>query len=172
MTAIRRTCAATMLAAAATILLHVSPIAAQGARTGAWFGVTLPPGFDPEKPPVILGTDYGPRPAAVPAGEEGHTALGGEAIRRHLEAIVGFSRWSRQTREVGSGQLWGRITGLPSGERTMDWVERRLRDAGVPRVERLPGADSTGGPYGEARCDGVPRTGRPRLALLRHHRRG
>jgi hypothetical protein len=32
--------------------------------------------------------------------------------------------------------LWGRITGLPSGERTMDWVERRLREAGVPRVDR------------------------------------
>ncbi len=82
---------------------------------------------------VVLG---GPRPAAVPPGEEGFTSLRGDAIRGHLQTIVGFSKWSRETKEVGTGQLWGRITGLPSGQRTMDWVEQRFRAAKVPRVER------------------------------------
>jgi Peptidase family M28 len=108
----------------------------QAPRSTAWFGVTPSPGFQSDVPPVILGTDYPPRPATVPAGEESHTALKGDAIRRHLEAIVGFAKWSRETKEVGTGQLWGRITGLPSGQRTMDWVEQRFREAKVPRVER------------------------------------
>jgi len=112
------------------------PLEAQTSGNAPWFGVTPSPGFNADEVPVIIGTDYGPRPAAVPAGEQGHTHLQGDAIRRHLEAIVAFSKWSRDTKEVGTGQLWGRITGLPSGERTMDWVEQRFRAAGVPRVER------------------------------------
>jgi hypothetical protein len=124
------------LVAAAAAFSHQPPTAAQATRNSAWFGVTPSPGFQPDVPPVLLGTDYGPRPAAIPAGEEGHRSLEGQAIRRDLETIVGFSKWSRETKEVGTGQLWGRITGLPSGERTMDWVERRLREAGVPRIER------------------------------------
>lgn len=109
---------------------------AQAPRSTAWFGVTPSPGFQPDKAPVILGTDYPVRPATVPAGEESHTALKGEAIQRYLETIVGFSKWSRETKEIGSGQLWGRVTGLQSGQRTMDWVEQRFREAKVPRVER------------------------------------
>ncbi len=109
---------------------------AQAPETRPWFGVTPSPGFQPHIAPVIIGTDYGPRPVSVPAGEEGFVSLEGEAIYRDLETIVDFSKWSRETQEVGSGQLWGRITGLPSGEHTMDWVENRLRDAGVTSVER------------------------------------
>lgn len=106
------------------------------AQSSPWFGVTLPGGFQPDSPPAILGTDYGPRPATVPAGEERHASLRGEAIQRDLETIVGFSTWSRETKEVGAGQLWGRITGMPSGDRAMAWVERRLKDAKVPQVQR------------------------------------
>src|SRR5262245_25749906 len=110
-----------------------SGAAGSRAKAGPWFGVTPPGGFHPDVPPAILGTDYGPRPSTVPPGEEGHTSLKGDAIRRDLETIVGFSKWSRETKEVGTGQLWGRITGLASGERTADWVERRFREAKVPR---------------------------------------
>jgi hypothetical protein len=105
-------------------------------RSGPWFGVTPPGGFHPDTPPVIIGADYGPRPAMVPAEEEQHTSFAGDAIQRDLKMIVGFSKWSRETKEVGTGQLWGRITGMASGERTMDWVERRFRESKVPRVER------------------------------------
>ncbi len=106
------------------------------ARSTAWFGVTLPPPFQFDKAPVIFGTDYGPRPVTVPSGEERFAALKGDAIRKDLETIVGFAKWSRESKEVGSGQLWGRITGMPSGQKTMDWVEQRFRAAGVPKVER------------------------------------
>jgi len=112
------------------------PAAAPAPRATAWFGVKPPPPFQHDKPPIVLGTDYGPRPVAVPPGEEAFTSLKGDAIRRDLEAIIGFAKWSRETKEIGSGQLWGRVTGLPSGQRTMDWVEQRLRQAGVPKVER------------------------------------
>jgi hypothetical protein len=131
-----RAAAATVLIAAAAGLSYLPPVSAQATRNTAWFGVTPSPGFQADAPPVILGTDYGPRPATVPPGEESFASLKGDAIRRDLATIIGFSKWSRETKEVGSGQLWGRITGMPSGERTMDWVERRLREAKVPRVER------------------------------------
>jgi hypothetical protein len=126
----------TVLIAAAAAFSYLPLASAQATRASAWFGVTPSPGFQPDAPPVILGTDYGPRPATVPAGEEGFASLKGDAIRRDLATIVGFSKWSRETKEVGSGQLWGRITGMPSGERTMDWVERRFREGKVPRVDR------------------------------------
>jgi len=66
---------------------HWAPIAAQSANRAAqttnknvWLGVKLPPGFQPDVPPVILGKDYGPRPVTVPAGEERFTALSGEVL--------------------------------------------------------------------------------------------
>ncbi|MEX0903135.1 MAG: M28 family peptidase [Pseudohongiellaceae bacterium] len=124
------------LLATAVAIGHLSPAIAQTAESRPWFGVTPAPGFQPHVAPVILGTDYGPRPVTVPPGEEGSASLEGEAIYSDLETIVDFSKRSRETQEVGSGQLWGRITGLPSGEHTLDWIESRFRQAGVPRVER------------------------------------
>lgn len=116
--------------------LFPSLVSAQENTDQSWFGVIPSPGFQPLQSPVIIGTDYGPRPVVIPTGEEGFSALEGEAIREDLEAIVSFSTWSRESREVGSGQLWGRITGLESGEQTMDWVERRFTEAGVPQIDR------------------------------------
>jgi len=111
-------------------------LSAQAPGSAPWFGVTPAPAFQPHSSPVILGEDYGPRPAAVPAGEDRDAELTGASIRRDLEQIVAFSMRSRETREVGDGLLWGRITGLPSGEETMTWAAERLRGAGVPTVER------------------------------------
>src|SRR5215471_18957710 len=88
----------------AAALSHVFRVDVQAQRGGrgrsaqsapkstAWFGVTPAPGFHPETPPAILGTDYGPRPVSVPAGEERFTALKGDAIRQQLQTIVGFSK--------------------------------------------------------------------------------
>lgn len=123
-----------MLLILPVLLLATHESSAQPER--AWFGITPPPGFEAHQTPVILGDDYGPRPVQVPGGEEVFTALAGANIRRDLEAIVEVSKWSRASGEVGEGQLWGRITGLPSGERAMDLVEARMREAGVDRLER------------------------------------
>lgn len=127
----------------ATILLFTASYTA-AQPSSPWFGVTPPPGFNAHETPVILGADYGPRPAIVPAGEESFTALTGEAIYSDLEAIVEVSKWSHATNELGDGQLWGRITGLPSGERAMDLVEQLLRDAGIEQVERQWFEQTTG----------------------------
>lgn len=111
-------------------------IEATAQSSNSWFGVSPPPEFAAHEAPVILGTDYGPRPALVPDGEESFSELQGDSIWQDLKDIVEVSKWSRSSNEVGSGQLWGRITGLPSGERAMDLVENRLRAAGVPQVKR------------------------------------
>ncbi|MDP6536972.1 MAG: M28 family peptidase [Gammaproteobacteria bacterium] len=125
-----------MASLAVMLLLPASLVVGQVSEELPWFGVVASPGFDPSVPPVILGSDYGPRPAIVPSGEERFTSLEGATILQDLESIVGFSTASRETQEIGSGQLWGRISGLPSGERSMDWAERRLREVGVPSVQR------------------------------------
>jgi len=126
----------TALSVTALLLLAAGSASAQAPASSAWLGVAPPPGFAPHTSPVILGGDYGPRPAFVPPGEQGHSALEGPAIRRDLASIIEFSAQSRASREVGDGLLWGRITGLPSGEAMMDWAAERLEAAGVPSVER------------------------------------
>ncbi len=99
----------------------------------AWFGLSLPPGLQPHASPAIIG-DRGPVPAMVPAGEEGHRELEGARIQHDLETIVGFSRASRELHEIGGGQLWGRITGFPSGAATVTWAAEQFRAAGIAEV--------------------------------------
>jgi hypothetical protein len=103
------------------------------AAEGPWFGVMLPPGLTPHALEVI--SDRPAAPAVVPPGEARYTELSGEALREHMEAIVGFAVESRTSREVGEGMLWGRITGLPSGNRTVEWAAEQLRAAGIADVE-------------------------------------
>ncbi len=114
-----------------------SSSAAQPSDDAPWFGVTMPPVFEPHVPPVIVG-DRGVAPAVVPPGEEAFRALTGDALRADLGAIVQFSRTSREQRELGSGQLWGRITGFPSGHDTVSWAARQFEDADIDDVRRQP----------------------------------
>lgn len=127
-----------LLGLAGTALVGTASAGAaqEPAGDGAWFGVPLPPGRG-EVPAVVVG-ERGPAPAAVPAGEEGRRELWGEMIWRDLEAIVGFSRASRSSREIGEGQLWGRVSGFPSGLATVEWMAGRFREAGVADVEVQP----------------------------------
>jgi hypothetical protein len=97
-----------------------------------WFGVTPPPGLTPDALQVI--SDRPAAPAVVPEGEAGWSELGGQAIQRDLATIVGFSTESRETREVGEGMLWGRITGFPSGRKTVEWAAEEFRAAGIADV--------------------------------------
>ncbi|MEX2583048.1 MAG: M28 family peptidase [Gemmatimonadota bacterium] len=114
-----------------------SPVALVGQSSGGndpWFGLPLPPALTPHAPTVLIG-DRGPVPARVPAGEEGFRELEGSAISRDLETIIGFSRESRADREIGSGQLWGRVAGFPSSRRTVEWTADQFRAAGIQHVE-------------------------------------
>jgi hypothetical protein len=125
--------------AAATPLLATRPSAASAQ---AWFGVALPPGFEAHALHVIQ--DRPAAPAVVPAGEAGWRELAGEAIRDHLEEIVAFSVESRASKEIGEGMLWGRVTGLPSGNRTVEWAADQFVAAGLSDVE-LQGFDQDSG---------------------------
>ena len=98
-----------------------------------WFGLPLPPALAPHRLEVL--GDRPAAPAVAPPGEQRYESLTGGAIRELLETIVGFSHESRRTREIGDGQLWGRVTGYPSGARTVEWATNELRAAGIADVE-------------------------------------
>lgn len=115
----------------------LSPIIghAQAASDDApWFGVMLPPPFQVHTLPAIVG-DRGPVPAMVPEGEEGFSEFEGAVIWEDLERVVEFSKQSRAEREIGSGQLWGRIAGFPSNTRTVNWAVEQFRAAGITSTE-------------------------------------
>jgi hypothetical protein len=99
--------------------------------TTAWFGLTLPrlPGAAPA---VRVGA-RAPRPADARAKADD---LNGDAIKRDVETIVGFARASQQSKEVGGGQMWGRIAGFPSSDKTVDWAMDQFRRAGITDLRR------------------------------------
>ena len=145
MSARRRQLTATFFqwtSAAGVFLLLVSLVPAHpGAQTRArrvepapkpWFGVPLPPKRGAV--PAVLVGDRGTRPALVPTGESTFREFDGKGIRADLETIVGFSNESRATKEVGTGQLWGRISGLPSSTKTVSWAAEQFRQAGIKNV--------------------------------------
>src|SRR5687767_5459691 len=105
--------------------------AAQPVKSAAWFGLSLPP--DDAVVAVKVGARP-PRPAEPPATGE----LNGAAIKRDVETIVGFARESRASKEVGNGQMWGRIAGFPSSDKTIDWALDQFRRAGITDVRGQP----------------------------------
>lgn len=118
----------------AAILAPVTTHAQVASDDAPWFGVMLPPPFQVHTLPAIVG-DRGPVPAMVPEGEEGFRELEGAVIWKDLERVVGFSKQSRAEREIGSGQLWGRIAGFPSSTRTVNWAVEQFRAAGITSTE-------------------------------------
>lgn len=101
-----------------------------------WFGVHLPPRVGAESA-VIVG-ERPPRPVALPADEPKHPELQGETIARDVRTIVDFSKQSRASRELGSAQMWGRVSGFPSSDATVDWAAAQLRRAGIAEVRTQP----------------------------------
>ncbi len=114
----------------------LGPAPARPVAPAAWFGLPLPPPFGKE-PAVIVG-DRAPRPVILPAGEPASPELVGSTIRADLETIVGFSKESRATKEFGSGQMWGRVSGFPSGSKTVSWAADQFRKAGIADVKIQP----------------------------------
>ena len=104
-----------------------------GSGSTAWFGLHLP-SSSATLPPVVVGT-RGPRPVTLPAGEPSAPEFVGATIRKDLEAIVGIARESMKAREIGSGQIYGRISGFPSGAKTAAWSADQFRRAGIADVK-------------------------------------
>lgn len=121
-----------LLAGFASVFCQLA--SAQPLTASPWFGLPLPPPFEIDGLPAIVG-DRGPVPALVPQGEEQWDEFSGARIWQDLEQIVGFSHRSREQREIGSGQLWGRIAGFPSARNTVEWMLAQYRDAGIAGTE-------------------------------------
>jgi hypothetical protein len=120
-------------AVATPVLAQPAPPTRPAAAPAPWFGVPLPPKLGGV--PAVLVGPRGVRPAIVPPGEAKHRELEGATIRADLETIVGFSKESRASREIGNGQLWGRITGFPSSAKTIEWAADQFRKAGIKDVK-------------------------------------
>src|SRR5262245_34447556 len=89
-------------------LAHGVPLAAQDeapaararrSANGPWFGLTPPTG--PASEPAVIVGQRAPHPVTLPPGEAAAPELAGAAIRADLEQIVGFSKESRTTKEIG-----------------------------------------------------------------------
>ena len=89
-------------------------------QQGPWFGVMLPPPLG--KDPAVIVGERPPRPFVMPQGEPAAPELAGSLVRADVETIVGFAKESRRTKEFGSGQTWGRVSGFPSSAKTVDWA--------------------------------------------------
>lgn len=103
---------------------------------GPWFGLPLPP--PPGKEPAVIVGTRTPRPVTLPAGEPANPEFIGTTIRADLETIVGFSKESRRTKEIGEGQTWGRVTGFGSSIKTVEWAAAEFRKAGIADVRVQP----------------------------------
>lgn len=139
---VRRTAFIARIAAFCALSLGVSLVSTaqdepdgatrQTRKAGPWFGLTLPPAPGAE-PAVVVGQRM-PRPVHVPASAPAGPELSAQRLRADLTTIVGFSKESRATHEVGSGQQWGRISGFPSGAKAVDWAADEFRKAGIAHV--------------------------------------
>src|SRR5690348_14866593 len=104
------------LAAALLVAALVSPAFAQvdparrpaARKDGPWFGVTLPP-----KSGSDAAVKVGARPPRPISGESAAPEFHGAAMKGDVETIVGFAKAAQSTKEIGSGQMWGRISGFP-----------------------------------------------------------
>jgi len=105
------------------------------APKGPWFGLTLPGGT--RAPAVLVGTRP-PRPVAVPPGDASAPEFDAAAIKADVQTIVQFAVDSRARKEVGNGQMWGRISGFPSSDTTVAWAADQFRQAGIKDVRLQP----------------------------------
>ncbi len=121
------------LASVILTLLATSAAGQSGNAEGPWFGLTLPPPLMPDEAPVAIGV-RGPAPAVVPDGEENFSELEGERLAQDLEAIIEFSHESRRSEELGGNQMWGRVSGFPSGDAVVAWSAEQFRAAGISDV--------------------------------------
>ena len=103
-------------------------------KDGPWFGVMLPPRAD-----AAAAVKVGPRAARpVAVTDTSSPEFAGGAIKADVETIVGFARAAGRAKEIGSGQMWGRIAGFPSSDNTVTWAVDQFRKAGIGDVMTQP----------------------------------
>lgn len=126
----------TLIAAAALLGILTGPAAAQDdaratvpSKDGPWFGVMLPP-----KAASAPAVKVGARPPRPVAADTTAPEFAGAVIKADVDTIVGFAR----NKEVGTGQMWGRIAGFPSSDRTVNWALDQFRKAGITEIRTQP----------------------------------
>src|SRR5690242_11430050 len=129
------------LMAAVIVALLPAPVFAQdeparrpaAPKAGPWFGVTLPPEANGD-----AAVKVGARPPRPIASEPATPEFNGAAIKADVDTIVGFAKTSRASKEIGSGQMWGRISGFPSGRAAVEWAVDQFRKAGIADARTQP----------------------------------
>jgi hypothetical protein len=123
---------------AVLLIISSSPAAREGQASHGkpWFGLPLPPRAG-QAPAVRVGA-RAPRPVVVPAGEPSASELSGAHIKADVATIVGFALDARDREEQGSKQMWGRVAGFQSGDRTVEWAAEQFRRAGIGDVRLQP----------------------------------
>ena len=103
-------------------------------KDGPWFGVVLPPRAD-----SAAAVKVGPRPARpVTGADNASPEFAGTAIKSDVETIVGIARAAGRAKEIGNGQMWGRISGFPSSNKTVEWAVDQFRKAGITETKTQP----------------------------------
>ena len=127
----------TLIVGLAFLLCSDHPRAQGGAAPkGPWFGLALP-SSTAKVAAVRVGTRP-PRPVVRPIGDTALAEFNGDTLKADVATIVGFATRSRRTREVGTGQMWGRIAGFPSSDKTVEWTADQFRKAGITDVRIQP----------------------------------
>lgn len=126
--------AALLLACAIPAFAQDEPARRPAARKdGPWFGVSLPP-----KTGADVAVKVGSRPPRPIAADAAAPEFNGASIKADVETIVGFARTAQTTKAIGGGQMWGRISGFPSSQKTVDWAVDQFRKAGITDVKTQP----------------------------------
>ena len=120
------------------LLVTVAPAVAQdeparrpaARKDGPWFGVTLPP-----RAGADVAVKVGARPPRPITADAAAPEFNGASIKADVETIVGFAKSAQAGKEVGSGQMWGRISGFPSSQKTIEWAVDQFRKAGITEVK-------------------------------------
>jgi len=102
-------------------------------KDGPWFGVTLPP-----RAGADVAVKVGSRPPRPIAADAASPEFNGAAIKSDVETIVGFAKSARAAKEIGNGQMWGRISGFPSSQKVIEWAADQFRKAGITDVKTQP----------------------------------
>lgn len=118
------------------LIFHAAASAQTKPASTAWFGLALPSGSN-TSPAVHVGPRL-PRPVALPGGESPAAEFSAAALKADVQTIVQFARESRATKEIGNGQMWGRIAGFPSSDKTVAWAADQFRQAGIKDVRIQP----------------------------------
>jgi hypothetical protein len=103
-------------------------VAPAGSGTTAWFGLRQPgPETDPTQGVFdTADTDLPARPARFAPGSM-DPALSGAVIHKDVATLVGFSHESK----AAGDYLWGRVTGRPAYQTTVEWVAAQFSAAGL-----------------------------------------